>query len=266
MAAPGPPAIAGWSPPIVAMGTELITVVVGLERKTFGAHKNLLCASSKYFDSALNGGFLESESKEVKLFAIDPVVFEFFYRWLYSPPRGVDDPLYQQARDSVLQPDLLLLNLYLLGDYLLCPGFKLLAIEQLRALFSYYDPAIPSHEFLCFLFNADHLQPLQMYIIKHIGFWISKSEDRDEWVELIKTHRAVALDMAVEFASLETIHKDALKVVHPSKVTHSEIELGLNREVLAVQARANDAQPTHPPDEKVLGEPFNPTMKSWASN
>lgn len=143
MAAPGSPAISGWSPPIVAFGTEIVTIVVGLGAKLSDAHKNLLCASSKYFESALNGGFLEGKSKEVKLFAIDPVVFEFFYRWLYSPPRGIDGPLYQQARDSELQPDLLLLNLYLLGNCLLCPGFKLLAMNNSEHCFLATIPPFP---------------------------------------------------------------------------------------------------------------------------
>lgn len=156
--------------------------------------------------------------------------------------------------DSERQPDELLLDLYLLADYLLTPGMKLLVLEQIRDLFSSHEATIPSNEFTYLLFENDHLKALQQYIVKHISYWLSKSQDRNEWIVLIKVHKKLALEMAVDFTTLETTHVDALKVVHPFRVLNNEIEIGMGLAVLEMEARLNDVQPNEIPDAKVLGE------------
>ena len=247
-------AVTGWSPPVVPLGTEIVIILLGPNQQKFGVHKNLICASSKYFNSAFNDGFAEAQSGVIKLPELEPKLFDFFYRWLYSAPRLVGETLYKRAPDTDRQPDELLLTLYRLADYLLVPGMKLMALEQIRETFSSYEPTIPSHEFTYLLFEDDQLESIQLYIVKHIGYWMSKSQDRDEWVELIKMHNKLAVQIAVEFANLDTTHVDALKVVHPFKVPNLEIELGMNLAVLGVEARQNDLVPVEMPDGKVLSE------------
>ncbi len=254
-------AIAGWSPPVVPFGTDIVVILVGADQEKFSVHKNLICACSRYFHCAFNGGFTETQSGVIKFPDVEPKLFEFFYRWLYSAPRLARDAIYQRPSDEERQPDELLLSLYRLADYLLIPGMKLLAVEQIRDTFSSYEPTIPSHEFTYLLFKDDELKSLQLYVVKHISYWMSKSQDRDEWVELIKVHNNLAVQMAVDFANLDTTHVDALKVVHPFKVANLEIELGMNLAVMGVEARQNDLAPTEIADAKVLGE-FHTVMKS----
>jgi hypothetical protein len=232
--------IAGWSPPLVPLGTEIVSIIVGSEKEFFGVHRNLICASSKFFTSAFCGGFHEAQVREITLPELDPKVFGFFYRWLYSPPRRVDEPLYQRAQDIECQPDELLFNLHRLSDYLLVPGLQLLVIEQLKDIFSSCDPTIPSNEFIQLLFDDDQLRLTQSYVIKHISYWISKSEDKDPWIEIIRTHDKLAMAMAVEFANLNTTHVDALKLVHPSQIPEFEVGVSDSLVMLTTEARQND--------------------------
>jgi hypothetical protein len=43
------------------MGTEIVTIYVGLKRKAFAMYKKLICDRSSYFSKAFNGGFKETE-------------------------------------------------------------------------------------------------------------------------------------------------------------------------------------------------------------
>ncbi|ETI25625.1 hypothetical protein G647_02399 [Cladophialophora carrionii CBS 160.54] len=250
----GSTSIAPWSPPVVPLGTEVVTVFVGPEQQKFGVHKDLICASSKFFNSAFNGGYQETTSGEIQLRGLDAKLFGFFYRWLYSPVRRVGEVTYQRAQDAQLQPDELLLHIYRLAGYLVVPGLQLLAIEQLKDTFSSFEPTIPSREFIYGVFEDDQQKFMQSYLVKHIVFWISKSEDKDAWVELFTVHQKIAMGMAVEFATLETTHIDALKVIHPSKIPDFESTLFLDLPALQAEARANDVLPVEFSSGKVLGK------------
>ncbi|KIW65955.1 hypothetical protein PV04_08168 [Phialophora macrospora] len=245
--------IAPWCAPVVPLGTEVVAVVVGPEQHRFAVHKDLICAASKFFHSAFNGGYQETLSKEIHLRGLDAKLFGFFYRWLYSPVRRVGEATYQRAQDTQYQPDELLFRIYRLADYLLVPGLQLLAIEQLKETFSSFEPTIPSREFICLVFEDDQQKFMQSYVLKHIMFWISKSEDKDTWVELFTMHQKVAMGMAVEFATLETTHIDALKVVHPSKISGFDSEFSLFSSMQA-EARENDIVPLEFSGGKLLGK------------
>ncbi|EXJ57336.1 hypothetical protein A1O7_07683 [Cladophialophora yegresii CBS 114405] len=250
----GSTGFAPWSPPVVPLGTEIVTVIVGPEEHRFGVHKDLICASSKFFNSAFNGGYKETTSGEIELHGLDAKLFGFFYRWLYSPVRRVGEVTYQRAQDVQVQPDELLLHIYRLAEYLIVPGLQLLAIEQLKETFSACEPTIPSREFIYLVFEDDQQKFMQSYLVKHIVFWISKSEDKDAWVELFAVHQKMAMGMAVEFATLETTHVDALKVVHPSKIPDFESHLFLDLPALQAEARGNDVVSVEFPGGKVLGK------------
>ena len=156
--------------PSVPLGTEIVPVIVGSEKQSFNIHKALLCASSKLCASAFNGPSAEAQSHKMTSPELDPKLFAFFYRWLYTPPRKGWDPLYQRPQDLESPPDVILLKLYLMSDYLMAPGFQLLTIEQLKQVFSSSEATIPSHEFINLLFKDDQLYFVQAYLVKHIGF------------------------------------------------------------------------------------------------
>ena len=69
------------------MGTEVVSIYVGEERKRFVVHKDLLTSQSEYFDKALNGNFKEAEENAIYFKEDDPVAIGFLVTWLY---RGCD--------------------------------------------------------------------------------------------------------------------------------------------------------------------------------
>jgi len=68
------------------LGTEVISVYVGPDRRRFVVHKQLLTSQSDYFDKALNGRFKEAEENEIHLEEDDPTAIGLMVGWLY---RGV---------------------------------------------------------------------------------------------------------------------------------------------------------------------------------
>ena len=54
------------------IGTEVVDIYAGPERKHFVVHKNLLTTQSEYFNKALTGNFLEAEEKSIHLKEEDP--------------------------------------------------------------------------------------------------------------------------------------------------------------------------------------------------
>ncbi|TAQ89871.1 hypothetical protein B7494_g1793 [Chlorociboria aeruginascens] len=68
------------------LGTEVVTIFVGPERKHYVVHKKLLTSQSEYFDKALNGRFKEAEENCIHLEEDVPAAVALLIGWLY---RGV---------------------------------------------------------------------------------------------------------------------------------------------------------------------------------
>jgi hypothetical protein len=62
-----------------SVGSELVRIFVGHQRKLFAVHKDLICPASKLFKENL--GPVESE---ITLAATDPEIFEVFVGWSYQ--------------------------------------------------------------------------------------------------------------------------------------------------------------------------------------
>ena len=54
------------------LGTEIVDIFVGPQRKRYVVHKKLLTIQSDYFDKALNGRFKEAEENSIYLKEEDP--------------------------------------------------------------------------------------------------------------------------------------------------------------------------------------------------
>ncbi|KAK5092953.1 hypothetical protein LTR70_005183 [Exophiala xenobiotica] len=64
--------------------SEVITVIVGEERKRFGVHKDILCIESDFFAGCLSSGMKEAESKQVELLNDRPEAFGLILNCLYD--------------------------------------------------------------------------------------------------------------------------------------------------------------------------------------
>ena len=63
---------------------SLVTVVVGADEVPFQLYKELLRAKSGFFKAAIDGKFLESQERVIKLPEQDPETFKYFVHWLHT--------------------------------------------------------------------------------------------------------------------------------------------------------------------------------------
>ena len=89
-----------------------ISILVGPTRKSFAAHKDLLCKLVPYFASAFSGAFAEARTSEIYLADEDPAAIEQFISWMYRGSKGLT------ATSNDLVP---LVELYVLADMWCAP-------------------------------------------------------------------------------------------------------------------------------------------------
>ncbi|TVY89016.1 hypothetical protein LAWI1_G007186 [Lachnellula willkommii] len=66
------------------LGTDIVTIHVGPERKAFAIHKNLICNRSDFFSKAFNGPFKEGIDGTMHLPEDDAQAFSALVVWMYS--------------------------------------------------------------------------------------------------------------------------------------------------------------------------------------
>ena len=62
----------------------MVNIFVGPKRKRYHVHKALLCDRSEYFRAMFQGGYKETEEKEVFLVDEDTSAIELFITWIYG--------------------------------------------------------------------------------------------------------------------------------------------------------------------------------------
>ncbi|KAL7936955.1 hypothetical protein V8C35DRAFT_332213 [Trichoderma chlorosporum] len=101
---------------------RVLTIEVGSANpKTFHVHKNLICHTSVYFETALKDHWQTSPSEPVALKEEDPEIFEVYVHWLYfgTLPVQNDKPGLEGNAEYVQ-----LAKAYVLGDFLVDVNFK----------------------------------------------------------------------------------------------------------------------------------------------
>ena len=91
--------------------TNLITIIVGEDEQSFLVHKDMLCAKSKYFESACSELWASGREKVVRPTQGTPKQFKMYSEWVYTSRLNVDaeDPNQQLAE---------LIGMFILGDFL----------------------------------------------------------------------------------------------------------------------------------------------------
>lgn len=62
----------------------MVNISVGPKRKKYHVHKDLLCNRSEYFRAMFQGGYKETQTKEVFLVDEEASVMELFVTWIYG--------------------------------------------------------------------------------------------------------------------------------------------------------------------------------------
>ncbi|TGO85245.1 hypothetical protein BPOR_0416g00050 [Botrytis porri] len=109
-----------------SLGYELVTIIVGKEKRKFAVHKQLICESVTYFRGAFSaGGFKESQDCSMDIPEDDPGVFEYFMHWLY---RGT------VPEAKILENFDQLLGVYIFAEKLCVNELANKAIDALQAI------------------------------------------------------------------------------------------------------------------------------------
>lgn len=76
---------------------DIVTLIVGPDRKSFSVHKHVLVETSEFFRAALTGGFAEARSGVVELPTDDPKIVEYYIEFAYI---GGHVPSYELLHSS----------------------------------------------------------------------------------------------------------------------------------------------------------------------
>ena len=63
---------------------DIVTVLVGQDKRAFKIHKSILCRYSAFFKAALTNAFIEASTLSISLPTQDAEVFRHFVCWLYT--------------------------------------------------------------------------------------------------------------------------------------------------------------------------------------
>jgi hypothetical protein len=63
---------------------DTITVLVGAKEERFCAHKDVLCATSGFFQDAFSGNWLENKERTIRITEQQPVAFEIYLTYCYQ--------------------------------------------------------------------------------------------------------------------------------------------------------------------------------------
>ncbi|KAM3068033.1 hypothetical protein ACMFMG_011081 [Clarireedia jacksonii] len=66
-----------------SVGTEMVDLFVGPEKRHFRVHKTILCEKIPYFDKMFNGGFIEAKELEASFPDDLPQAFDIVVEWVY---------------------------------------------------------------------------------------------------------------------------------------------------------------------------------------
>ena len=103
-----------------------VSVGDGGETQLHHLHLSLLCEVSGYFRGCFGGGFTEAATRKTALPDVDPAAFALFVKWAYTGQLAPStwDPSKPSEASSVELLQESLIDLYILGDRLLCLGLK----------------------------------------------------------------------------------------------------------------------------------------------
>jgi hypothetical protein len=127
----------------------------GSQKETFLIHKEVACLGSAVFETAFNGGFKEGLTQTYELEDIDPNVFRFFSKWLYSQKLTLLDHSFdnkgswsvteaESHNDKCSDQDMILVGLWILGDRFAVKGLQNYVMEKIVTVAKVCGPMVTS--------------------------------------------------------------------------------------------------------------------------
>ncbi|KAI9811447.1 MAG: 40s ribosomal protein L44e [Pycnora praestabilis] len=156
-------------PPPKSLYDTIIFVDVGKSKRRFGIHKGLLSYYSTYFNSAINGNFMEAQTGIISLPDDEEDIFEIFNSWLYTGKVRDDTRGEDEGHLSFQQ----LTHLYVFGDSKDVVKLRNAVIDELLAEID-YQWSSPCKEIIYIYENTAETSMLRKFFI---DFYIWGTED-----------------------------------------------------------------------------------------
>ncbi|KAF7931621.1 uncharacterized protein EAE98_004357 [Botrytis deweyae] len=111
------------------MGSEIVDIHVGPQKKLFRVHRGILCDKVPYFRKMFSSGFVEGLEGKAFFPEDDPKCFDFFMGWIYF---GTLRVLNASTSLEKIEHDLNLLSLYSFADKLCLPELMDLVLDTYK--------------------------------------------------------------------------------------------------------------------------------------
>ena len=109
--------------------SDVITVLVGEQEKAFTVHKIYATKTSEFFTTAVNGNWREAKDG-IRLPEVEVLPFDLYVRWLYTGEMDLDLSMEGDVTTEIAGAVFAgLMDLYILGHFLLDPTFRNAAID-----------------------------------------------------------------------------------------------------------------------------------------
>ena len=193
---------------------DVVTVLVGSERKKFVIHEQPLRSSSRFFEAALSRGWKENTEKKVSLSEETPDLFEIYALWTYTRKLFTEDKT--QAMESNQYPYARLAGLYNIGARLQDQQFQDATVDAIlsetkvqRGGQSY----LPSHEVIPIIYEntlpGDCARRLIVDICVRNRFTNQIKTDRGEaYLQFAADVALVSLSDSYRRSEVRTIEED----------------------------------------------------------
>ena len=108
---------------------SIVRVVVGrdADAKTCNVHESMICEASEFFRMALNGPWIESSERKMRLPEVEPSIFNLYLNYLYRGEMALQKKDPQDSGDMFVK----LAKLYVLGDMILDARVKAAALDTM---------------------------------------------------------------------------------------------------------------------------------------
>jgi len=172
---------------------DMITILVGEEEHRFTAHKDMLCAKSKFFKAACSKVWASGREKIVRQPEGAPEDFQIYVEWVYTSKISLDT-------DDLDEQQVRLMDLYILADVIDDYQLRNATMKRLIANARMGIKNFPREQLLKVYAATMAGSPLRRFIVN----WALTTFDRDK-IESYIAHEPAEFVQELAVAAVEQV-------------------------------------------------------------
>ena len=145
----------------------MVSIYVGVERKKFRLHLDLICDRSDFFRASFQGNFKEAETKELSLPEDSVESFELLAGWLYGAT------LMSIPSEDELSA---YFDLFILAEKLCLEHLQNETMDHILRFYRLQSPKVAAQKLRSIYDSTSAKNPLNLFIIKYVA-WTAVSTE-----------------------------------------------------------------------------------------